>query len=324
MNGIDDITPGEARLHSTPKLRSVHIGDIRVSYVHDGWVQLAPTSWLPDSSAEYWAQHTRYLDDEGYLRAGMGGVLAETPDGTVLIDAGFGPRRIPADPAVPRLGATTGGSLLASLAALGVSPDQVDVLAFTHLHLDHIGWVSARDPATGHTPFAHARAVTTAAEWNHGTSDVHGPFEETMRMLRARLELVEDASELFPDHADIRSGAFGRPCGLRDRLEGPTRYRFRGSVPLTGADREPALVRATGPGYRAEHSKPPRNSPAPGPGQHAGIRNTFRRRHFRSCCGKRTGKPSLAARRHPGGRRNPVTALRSPQTASVSNSSVTT
>ncbi|MEU1954883.1 MBL fold metallo-hydrolase [Nocardia rhamnosiphila] len=198
MNGIDDITPGEARLHSTPKLRSVHIGDIRVSYVHDGWVQLAPTSWLPDSSAEYWAQHTRYLDDEGYLRAGMGGVLAETPDGTVLIDAGFGPRRIPADPAVPRLGATTGGSLLASLAALGVSPDQVDVLAFTHLHLDHIGWVSARDPATGHTPFAHARAVTTAAEWNHGTSDVHGPFEETMRMLRPRLELVEDASEFFP------------------------------------------------------------------------------------------------------------------------------
>ncbi len=198
MNGVDDITPAEARLHSTPKLRSVHLGDIRVSYVHDGWVQLDPTLWLPDSSAEYWAHHPRYLDDEGYLRAGMGGLLVETPDGTVLIDAGFGPRRIPADPAVPRIGATTGGSFPASLAALGVSPDQVDVLAFTHLHLDHIGWVCARDPATGRTPFARARAVTTAAEWHHGTSDAHGPFEETMRALRPRLELVEDAGEFFP------------------------------------------------------------------------------------------------------------------------------
>ncbi|MGW5382462.1 MBL fold metallo-hydrolase [Nocardia sp. NPDC003963] len=198
MNSSDDITPAPARLHSTPKLRSVRIGDIRVSYVHDGWVQLNPILWLPDSTAEYWAQHPQYLDDEGYLRAGMGGVLAETPAGTVLIDAGFGPGRIPADPAVPRIGATTGGSFLTSLATLGVGPDQVDVLAFTHLHLDHIGWISARDPATGHTPFIHARAVTTAAEWNHGTSDVHGPFEETMRVLRPRLELVEDTSEIFP------------------------------------------------------------------------------------------------------------------------------
>ncbi|WKN52626.1 MBL fold metallo-hydrolase (plasmid) [Rhodococcus opacus] len=198
MNSIDDITPNQARLRSTPKSRSVHIGDIRVSYVHDGWIQLHPTLWLPNSSTDYWADHPQYLDDDGYLRAGMGGLLVETPTGTVLIDAGFGPRQMTADPDTPRFGAITGGSFLDSLTALGVRPAQIDVLAFTHLHLDHIGWVSAPDPTTGQPPFAHARVVMTAAEWDHGTSDEHGPFEETMKALEPRLELVSDGSEFSP------------------------------------------------------------------------------------------------------------------------------
>ncbi|MHA3021645.1 MBL fold metallo-hydrolase [Mycobacterium sp. BMJ-28] len=198
MTVLEDVVPDQERLHSAPQSRSVHIGDIRVTYIFDGWTQLNPTLWLPNSSTEYWADNPQYLDEDGYLRVGTGGLLVETPEGTALIDAGVGPLQAPADPATPLFGSLTGGSLLDSLAAVGVTPAQIDVLAFTHLHLDHVGWVCAPDPRTGHPPFTRARVVMTAAEWNHGTCEEYGPLDVTMAALQPRLELTADGSEFFP------------------------------------------------------------------------------------------------------------------------------
>ncbi|MEH0556805.1 MBL fold metallo-hydrolase [Streptomyces sp. B21-101] len=75
-----------------------------------------------------------YLNDTRRLDANTGGLLVEHGARALLIDAGFGPRAVPEDPAHPDRGAVHGGSLPGNLALLGRSPDDIDTVAFTHLH----------------------------------------------------------------------------------------------------------------------------------------------------------------------------------------------
>jgi glyoxylase-like metal-dependent hydrolase (beta-lactamase superfamily II) len=63
------------------------------------------------------------------------------------------------------------GSLPASLDALGVRPDDVTDLVFTHLHFDHIGWASAE----GSAYFPNATIRCASADLEHFLA---GPDEE--------------------------------------------------------------------------------------------------------------------------------------------------
>ena len=54
-------------------------------------------------------------------------------DKVTLLDAGYGPHESRN---------LTGGALLDELAAIGVRPADVDVVAISHLHLDHDGWLA--------------------------------------------------------------------------------------------------------------------------------------------------------------------------------------
>ena len=54
---------------------------------------------------------------------------------SLLIDAGVGPFAIDG---------LSGGALLHELAAIGVQPTDVDVIAVSHLHLDHDGWLETK------------------------------------------------------------------------------------------------------------------------------------------------------------------------------------
>jgi glyoxylase-like metal-dependent hydrolase (beta-lactamase superfamily II) len=136
----------DERLRRPARIRSVWLGDTRVSFVPDGAIQGRPRAWLPDTTDEIWSAHPEYLDTSGHLVASTGGLLVENGDRALLIDAGWGPVSLPAEPGSPN-GAVYGGALLASLVELGRRPEEIETVAFTHLHIDHLGW--AWHPAPG-------------------------------------------------------------------------------------------------------------------------------------------------------------------------------
>ena len=131
-------------------------------------------------------------------------LLVETGRERVLIDTGFGPG-----------GAPSAGRLLTHLAALGVAPDEIDVVVLSHGHPDHIG--GATDGA-GEATFPNARYLMARAEWEFWTdrarieADVApGPFrdlqlgaaETHLPPLRDRIELIGDGAEIVPGIAAI-------------------------------------------------------------------------------------------------------------------------
>jgi glyoxylase-like metal-dependent hydrolase (beta-lactamase superfamily II) len=105
------------------------VGDRRVLGVSDGIFTMAA-----DFMNVPGYQH-RFDDETGSAALPIASFVVEG-DQTVLIDAGLGP---------VDLGYLAGGALLGELAAVGVRPENVDVIVISHLHLDHVGWLGTRN-----------------------------------------------------------------------------------------------------------------------------------------------------------------------------------
>jgi glyoxylase-like metal-dependent hydrolase (beta-lactamase superfamily II) len=184
----------DARLRREAGVRAVRLGDTTVSFVPDGAVQLPPRGWLPATDDKVWAAHPEYLDDSGSLVASIGGLLVEHGDRALLIDAGFGPHSLPPDPGTPR-GAIHGGALLDSLAELGRRPEDIEAIAFTHLHLDHLGWAWQPTPGGDLPAFAHAEYLVAEPEWRQ--RDLLAAHD-ILTVLAPHVRTVRDGQEIFP------------------------------------------------------------------------------------------------------------------------------
>lgn len=163
-------------------IRTIELGELKVSYVPDGLVYLPGLSWLPATTEKFWARYPEYLDEGGNLVASIGGLLVEHGERAMLIDAGVGPVSHPAEPGNAH-GAIRGGDLLDNLAALGRRPEEIEAVAITHLHLDHTGWL-LHDPR----PFRGAEVLLTEREWA-----ADGDPE-----LAPQVRTADDGEEIFP------------------------------------------------------------------------------------------------------------------------------
>jgi glyoxylase-like metal-dependent hydrolase (beta-lactamase superfamily II) len=66
------------------------------------------------------------MDSDGGLALNFAAFLVRDGQTTVLVDTGWGPK--------------LDGRLMAELTEAVVSPNEIDIVTFTHLHGDHTGW----------------------------------------------------------------------------------------------------------------------------------------------------------------------------------------
>ncbi|MET0895549.1 MAG: MBL fold metallo-hydrolase [Acidimicrobiia bacterium] len=158
------------------------VGDVRIDYVLDGSVHHEPIGFA-GGTEEDWALHRDLLDEDGMIATLYGGFLIRSGDRNIVVDLGVGMHTL--------LG-TSGGAFVDSLAALGLQPDDVTDVVFSHLHLDHIGW--ATDDERRPT-FPSATYRCSAADWQHFMVDQRGidPFGAGY----TTDEVVDGAAEQF-------------------------------------------------------------------------------------------------------------------------------
>ncbi|MFE2528866.1 MBL fold metallo-hydrolase [Streptomyces sp. NPDC059382] len=193
------------RLRRAAGIRSIRLGDTKVSYVPDGDVRLRPRPLLQDTTDEVWAAHPEYLDSTGHLVGSVGGLLVEHGDRALLIDTGFGPQTLEA-PDGP-LGTIHGGALPHSLAELGRRPADIEAVAFTHLHSDHIGWACHPAPGSDQPVFTHADYLISEQEWARRDLLEAQGMTEQVAALAPRVRTITDGQEVFPGvHVRITPG----------------------------------------------------------------------------------------------------------------------
>jgi glyoxylase-like metal-dependent hydrolase (beta-lactamase superfamily II) len=161
----------------------MHIGDIELVPLSGGTCMLPQEFYVGlDFSA-----HQDLLDDDGLVHIPIGCFLLRSGETTVLIDAGMGD---------VDAGWARGGELPAALRAAGVSPDGVDIVVCSHLHLDHIGWLTVDDAPY----FKNAVVRYGAADWPQFVAgpDANSRSRQIMEVLAASGRLEPLDGDMLP------------------------------------------------------------------------------------------------------------------------------
>ncbi|MGH9036394.1 MAG: MBL fold metallo-hydrolase [Acidimicrobiia bacterium] len=155
------------------------VGGLEIVPLLDGAARLPADQLLRFTGPrdDPWGPHQGFLGPDGSLELTLGGFLVRTGGRVVLIDTGVG--RIETD-------VYRGGAFLTELTAAGVAPDEVTDVVLTHLHFDHVGWVTQK----GEVVFDRATYRCHPADWDHFVAGPH-PDEGSVRKLSPIAERLE-------------------------------------------------------------------------------------------------------------------------------------
>ena len=184
-------------------MESIKLGDVTISRVIEIDRSSFPTaSMLPDSTPDRIAAHHPWLKphffDErtGDLASRIQSYIVRTPRHTIVIDTGVGNDK-------NRNGSPAWhmrkSSYLDDLAAAGVTPDHVDFVLCTHLHVDHVGWNTRWDGARWVPTFPTAKYVIAGAEWEFWKYESDAGKEESGCIADSVVPVVEAGQAVLVD-----------------------------------------------------------------------------------------------------------------------------
>ncbi|WP_326835651.1 MBL fold metallo-hydrolase [Amycolatopsis rhabdoformis] len=185
-------------LNGQSAVRVLEFEGTRLTYVVDGALDMVPGKFFPGIPAAYWTEHPEALDAQGRVAMSVGGLLVERAGRKLLVDAGLGPVHGTVSINDEPVSYADSGALPDTLAALGHRPDDVDTVAFTHLHVDHTGWAFV----DGRKFFPAAAYLVAAEEWAphaRGETIPGAPGRaDVLEPLAGTRQEIADGDEIFP------------------------------------------------------------------------------------------------------------------------------
>jgi glyoxylase-like metal-dependent hydrolase (beta-lactamase superfamily II) len=218
---------------------SLQLGEFTLTPVLDGYFRLDGGAMFGVVPRPLW-ETVAPPDERNRIRLAMRAWLVQGHGRTVLIDAGAGGKLGPKAEEI--YGFDGVPSLIASLAAAGVAPSEVDVVIASHLHFDHAGGFTARDAGgTVRPQFPRARHIVRRGEWD----DARRPhernrasyFDENYAPLEAAglLDLVDTDGEVLPGIRLRRTGGHTRHHQIVEMVSGGRSAIFAADLLPTAA-----------------------------------------------------------------------------------------
>jgi glyoxylase-like metal-dependent hydrolase (beta-lactamase superfamily II) len=148
------------------------LGSLDLAILSDGLFYLDAGATFGLVPRVLWEPFAPDLDDRHRLSLGLNSLLVRSQGKRILLETGVGDKpggwRRQSSP-------VAAGTLMTELAALGVAPEEVDVVVNTHLHADHSGWNTRIVDGQPVPTFPNAEYLIMAAEWR----DAIEPNERT-------------------------------------------------------------------------------------------------------------------------------------------------
>jgi glyoxylase-like metal-dependent hydrolase (beta-lactamase superfamily II) len=166
----------------------MRVGEIELVALNDGTCMMSQDFYVGLD----FTTHPQMLSGDGRVHIPLGCFLVRTGEMTVLIDAGIGDFDV---------GWARGGLLPAALRDEGVAPGDIDIVVCSHLHLDHIGWLTVDDEPY----FPNAVVRYGAADWERFVSgaDAESRSRRIMEVLAAADRLEPMEGDMLPIAAGL-------------------------------------------------------------------------------------------------------------------------
>jgi glyoxylase-like metal-dependent hydrolase (beta-lactamase superfamily II) len=175
------------------------LGDFELTILSDGNYFLDGGAFFGVIPKVMWSKRMQ-PDELNRLSCGLNSVLVRGAKKTVLIETGIGNKL---GERMKKIYAPE-EKLLNSLHAVGVAPEEIDVVINTHLHFDHCGWNTVYRDGRAVPTFPNAKYYVQRGEWEYAQraserdrisyiSDNYNPLVESGQM-----ELIDGARGLLP------------------------------------------------------------------------------------------------------------------------------
>lgn len=155
------------------------IGDVRITQVVELTTASLGPYLLPRATPEVlepisWLKP--FLDQDGRIVLSIASLMLESQGEVLMVDTCIGNDKERTYPRWNRMQ----GDFLARLAAAGFTPERVDTVLCTHMHVDHVGWNTRLVEGAWVPTFANARYLYAQEEWAHWKNEPqeYGPVIE--------------------------------------------------------------------------------------------------------------------------------------------------
>lgn len=150
-------------------MMSWQIGDVKVTRIVELWnftdnINMTMSDATADEVIALEWLHPHYATPEGLQRMNFQGFVIQAPGRNIVVDSCIGAGRERDFGVFCNLPE----GFIEDLESLGITRHDVDTVMCTHLHFDHVGWNTYKDPATGaFTPtFPNARYLFGKTEYD--------------------------------------------------------------------------------------------------------------------------------------------------------------
>jgi len=138
------------------------LGDFELTILSDGNYFLDGGAFFGVIPKVMWSKRMQ-PDELNRLSCGLNSVLVRGATKTVLIETGIGNKL---GERMKKIYAPE-EKLLNSLHAVGVAPEEIDVVINTHLHFDHCGWNTVYRDGRAVPTFPNAKYYVQRGEWEY-------------------------------------------------------------------------------------------------------------------------------------------------------------
>ena len=170
----------------------LELGDIRVHVLSDGTFALDGGALFGVVPRTFW-EKTNPPDEKNRVTLALNVALIETGGRRILVDTGVGDKWNEKEREIYSIDRSV--TLLSSLAALGLGPDDIDLVINTHLHFDHSGGNTRLVDGVAKPTFRRAEYMVQMGEWEDATR----PHERNRgSYIEANFLPVAEAQQLRP------------------------------------------------------------------------------------------------------------------------------
>lgn len=201
-------------------VRIVSIVELEAGEVIQGAIPMAK----PESIRSIDWLCPRFATQEGHLKALVQAFLVQSGNHNILIDSCNGNDKERTD--IPEWnGLQT--DFLTSLEAAGVSVGDIDIVACTHLHMDHVGWNTIKQGGRWVPTFPKARYYFAREEYEYWVQrpereirDDKAAFEDSVApIIKANLATLVDPNHQIDQRVTLVPSPGHTPCHVSVHIE---------------------------------------------------------------------------------------------------------